>query len=248
MTQTSPRFSLTAREAHLASLTVQERDERNDGSLVRLPRPATGSGTYRYRLNGNDTEVTETFEVSGDATSVFSERRAPGGTMLVANVEADDLVNARCHLTFRSDALEPVIAEYRLEAGRLTARQSSGVTTEEALDVHGILSPLLRVFQGPAIAAVIRTGGECPVVIPALDPSAPDELLSPTVQLRRAERLGTEVGDDGATPLRHCRYLGGNYDDTAEFWLDDHDRLVRYRFPQGPDQLWEVDLVSGPPS
>ena len=38
---------------------------------------------------------------------------------------------------------------------------------------------------------------------------------------------------------------GGSYDDAADFWLDDHDRLARYRFPQAPGQVWEVTLATG---
>jgi hypothetical protein len=85
------------------------------------------------------------------------------------------------------------------------------------------------------------------VVVPALDPADPDALLTPTVQTRRAGRRGVEAPDPSATHpgLRHCSYVGGNYTEDADFWLDERDRLVRYRFPQAPDELWEIELTEG---
>ena len=133
-----------------------------------------------------------------------------------------------------------------------------GAIKKPSLEALGLARRLAEATGGSAIATVlapgagaiaetIRAGGEERVIVPALDPTDVAGLLMPTVQVRTAERLGVEVGerDSGQQPLRHCRYIGGNYDDAADFWLDDHDRLARYRFPQAPGQVWEVTLATG---
>jgi len=244
-----------------------------------LPPPAPGAGSYRYLLNGEPTAVHEDFVVPADPSApLHGERRAPGGVVLRVEVTQGGPADAGCVLHFRSDALAgrgiaEVVAEYRLEGGRLEVTRTVGGNSSPLLvDTAGegrtigsdgreiageggdagpdaVLSPLLRVFQGPAIAACLASGGPRPVVVPDLDaPDDPTRLLAPTVQRRRAERRGVEMvaTDGGAALWRHCRYVGGQYDDNADFWLDDRDRLVRYRFPQGPDRVWDVELLEQP--
>ena len=233
-----------------------------------LPIPTAGNGEYLYRCNGEPTAVHETFEVSHGspggrlghddgtrrpAVYVQSERTAPGGVQLRVSVELGDTRNARCELSYRDDSGANRRCFYTIVDGSLevTSEPAPGVAaTSEPVrcgplpsDAPGppsppasVLSPLLRVFQGPAIAALIGAGGHGTVIVPALDPDVVDTLLSPTVQTRNAAEL--EPG-----PLRRCSYEGGNYDDAAEFWLDESDRLVRYLFPQSPTQLWEVTLT-----
>jgi hypothetical protein len=219
-----------------------------DPNQIRMPRPATGSGIYHYRLNGANPGVQETFAVTEAGYQAWSVRLAPGGLVLRVEAEWAEETNLRCHLSLNSDAVDLVEADYTVGAGTLLVqRRDSQGETETTVDGGGVLSPLLRVFQGPAIAETIRAGGEERVIVPALDPTDVAGLLMPTVQVRTAERLGVEVGerDSGQQPLRHCRYIGGSYDDAADFWLDDHDRLARYRFPQAPGQVWEVTLATG---
>ena len=156
--------------------------------------------------------------------------------------------DATCTLSFESAEIPATTAVYALVDGSLSLSMNDSDPSAVTADVLGsaVLSPLLRVFQGPTVAATVRAGGRRPILIPKLDPSVPETLLTPSVDLRTAERLGIEVvgsGDD-EVPWRHCRYVGGDSDDDADFWLDDHDRLVRYRFPQTPDELWEVDLIT----
>jgi len=212
---------------------------------LELPRPAPGAGTYRYLLNGEVTPVTEEFEVPTDpAEAIRSVRRAPGGVELSVVAEPNGADDADVLVTFHSDSVSEVTARYVLADGRLTVHlhDSTGATsTKEMEAADGVLSPLLRVFQGPTIAHAIRLGGQCVVALPDItDPEDPARLLQPVMEMRRADRLGVETGT--GTVLRHCSYVGGNYDDDAGFWLDERDRLVRYRFPQGPEQLWEVEL------
>jgi hypothetical protein len=214
-----------------------------------LPCPAPGSGSYRYTLNGKATEVEEHFEVTRTdrGWTLQSTRTAPGSTRLHAEAEGTDDRDSTCTLSFRSDTIEETNAVYELVGGQLAVSMNRQARRGIEADVVGVavLSPLLRVFQGPTVAETIRAGGRRPVLIPRLDPGEPASLLTPLVEIRTAERLGVEaVGDgDDETLWRRCRYLGGNYDDRADFWLDERDRLVRYRFPQSEDQLWEVELL-----
>ena len=219
-------------------------------SSVRLPQPAEGSGTYTYLLNGEPSGITETFEVGSGGTQVRSERRTPEGVKLAAEVRISDEANAQVRLSVEGGDMPKVQVMYMLTVGQLRVRHmADGKFLDSEVDPGGdaVLSPLLRVFQGPTIADLIRADGAGTVVVPALDPADPDSLLTPTFQARRTEMLGVEAADTASDHpgLRHCRYVGGNYDDAAEFWLDDQDRLVRYRFPQADDQLWEVTLDVG---
>lgn len=215
-----------------------------------LPKPANGAGSYTYRVNGEETGVEESFEIGGDENTwqLTSVRTAPGSTELRAEVTGHGDRNATCTLSFESAEIPTITAAYTLSDGVLSLAIDDAEPTAVASDALGsaVLSPLLRVFQGPTVAATIRAGGRRSILIPKLDPSDPETLLTPSIDLRTAERLGVEAVDSGdeEVPWRHCRYVGGNYDDNADFWLDDHDRLVRYRFPQTEDELWEVDLVT----
>lgn len=227
-----------------------------DWGVTLLPLPAPGAGTYRYLRNGEPTGVQESFDVPADpAAPLHSERRAPGGVRLRVEVTQDGPADAGCVLHFRSDALvaggiAEVVAEYRLEGGHLVVTRTVGShSSREVVESseHAVLSPLLRVFQGPAIAACLATADSLDVIVPDLTaPDDPGHLLAPLVQRRRAERRGVELVETDGGPVlwRHCAYVGGNYDDTADFWLDDRDRLVRYRYPESPDSVWEVVRVA----
>ena len=131
-----------------------------------LPPPVVGSGEYHYRLNGEPTGIRETFEVAGDeGGTTWSERRATGGVVLLVEIDQTDAHHARCRLRFRSDQVDPVVVDYALVDGRLTTHRESErprPANRTALQVDGdaVLSPLLRVFQGPAISATVRSGGE----------------------------------------------------------------------------------------
>ena len=215
---------------------------------VRLPLPAEGSGTYTYLHNGEPSGVTESFEVTDGGRQVRSERRAPDGVRLAAEARLSDDTNGQCRLSIEGGALPAVQVLYMLTAGRLRVRHmADGRFVDAEFDPGGdaVISPLLRVFQGQSIAATIAAGGEARVVVPALDPADPDSLLTATVQTRRAGRRGVEAPDPSAEHpgLRHCSYVGGNYTEDADFWLDERDRLVRYRFPQSSDELWEIELT-----
>lgn len=238
----------------------------NPRLTVQLPQPASGSGRYRYLLNGEPTEVEETFSVPADRKQPTTSRRtAPGGVVLSASATWSEAMSASISLSFISDSSPPVQVEYELTDGHLRARGTESrpldlgslrATPTVGSSFDAILSPLLRVFQGPTIAEVLHSGGASLVIVPALDPTNSETLLEPRLQYRTANVTGSEpiteqssssrkVGADASTfadgQLRKCSYVGGNYDDSAEFWLDIRDRLVRYVFPQAGD-IWEVRL------
>ncbi len=209
---------------------------------VRLAVPAPGSGSYDYLLDGSPSGVTETFRVSSDGPTapweLESVRRAPGGVVLRVQGSGAGALEGTIEIRFESDESELREVGYVFERGMLSV-VLDGQRDPVATDREAVLSPLMRVFQGPAIGALLEVGGHGEVVVPALDPTDPVKLLLPTVEVRRAEATSTE--SDGT---RRCNYIGGNYDAAASFWIDPVDRLVRYVFDQG-DRRWDVRLAEG---
>ena len=227
-------------------------------------QPVTVEGSYTYARNGEPVAVEERWErvtTSARETIVRSTRRTANGTTI--NVEAacvDGLVSSA---TIEWVSTGPVLRRtVRYDLANDTFRWSLGhddadrddrddcdgavenVEPEIALPPGALLSPLLRVFQGPVIAAVARIGMGA-VVVPFLhDPSDRARLLSPTIEERTARLVEAGVGGvDSSRAIDMYTYESSVYDGNACFWLDRETKhLVRYRFRQGADQ-WEVSAV-----
>ena len=237
-----------ARADHVAARPYHE-------CVLTTSSPALGTGRYRYELNGEDSPVDEHFEVSPIDTGrqVTSIREASDGHRLTVVAEFDRTGLMRAAISFETDGQPTVRARYSADGDHLSVSRSvddePAGEWEQSRTGGFVLSPLLRVFQGPAVAACVEHGDVVPVVVPDLtDPTDLDSLLSPLWHERQSSELGRDVmlvGDETVV-VRRCSYEGGGDDDAAEFWITDDARLVRYRFRQDPDTLWEVRLADEP--
>jgi hypothetical protein len=112
-----------------------------------------------------------------------------------------------------------------------------------------VISPLMRIFLGPAIRQVAERGqgGPIPVLVPYLEnPRDTARLLGPAFDTRQASLQGEEtiVLHGRGVRAERWRYLGNRYDEQSQFWLDADGLLLRYRFQQAADLVWEAKLAA----
>ena len=200
-----------------------------------------GSGKYVYKRNGEAVAMEEVYEVAH--REVTSRRTTPTGVTIEVLATAVDIAVTFTSAEVRISVVQEItdcIVSTRTVNGNTEA---SWVGPADALLVA---SPLLRIFQGPAIKAVAARGdhgpGEEPAEIPVLlpwlsNPTDHARLLTADVQYRRAWSDPLTESYQGAASYQ---YLGGNYEDSARFWIDHNDVLQRYVWPQDPSTTWDV--------
>lgn len=215
-------------------------------------------GAYTYLLNGEDAGVSETWAVSGrpdGSRRIQSARSAPAfGSFIEVDAREQNGQIIAFDVRWRNSspgAVKEASARYTIPKSQISARVSTShflLSTPPDL----VVSPLLRIFQGPAIRRVAELGrGErVPVLVPwILDPKDSERLLTPLIDWRSASRLGAaSVEMNGQTRAAdRYTYLGGRYDDTAEFYLGADDTLLRYVFRENEDKVWDVQLSTFEP-
>jgi hypothetical protein len=212
-------------------------------------------GAYTYLLNGAEAEISETWSVMRQpdgSRRIQSARSAPAFGSLIevdAREQAGQIVAFDVRWQNSSPGAVPeASASYTISKSQIAARVS---TFHFLLPAPPglVVSPLLRIFQGPAIRSVAELGqGErAPVLVPWIhDPADGERLLTPLIDWRSASRLGAAsvVLDGQARAADRYAYIGGRYDDTAEFFLADDGMLLRYVFRESEDKIWDVRLVS----
>ena len=227
------------------------------------------SGVYVYFLNDQPTGVTEPWSIhrwpdGSYCTRVERDARAAFGTII--------LVEAFSHTPLATDGLQRFVvkqfnanhaATNDVSAAYSFADQMCALAVTVARSVNGqalpreelslpenaVVSPLMRVFLGPVIRQVceLGKGQPVPVLIPSLENMLdPDTLLRPQFDYRQAALLGNEdLEIDGRVwPARRFQYLSNHYDAQSQFWLDEADVLLRYRFHQSAEQVWDTRLTA----
>ena len=184
------------------------------------------SGRYLYELNGERVAIDERFEIAHGRIS--STRVTPSGVRLKVEGCAA-LLDFMVTMTFPDRTID---AYYEIDADEVRCTRGAAIeSADRPIDL--VVSPILRVFQGPAIRATASTGSASVLVPWIYDPSDRERLLGINIEPRRAF-----VEGDGS-----YRYIGGNYDDTAQFWLDDGGVLLdRYVWHQSDTQRWDIRL------
>ena len=217
--------------------------------LTSIPANASlrAQGVYKYACNGQPTGVREPWridELSDGALLVNVERdaRAFGTTILLAAVCHAPLAALsfrRIEILLTNEHETRALYEFAGQVITFTRTVDDGAPQRETFSLldNAVVSPLMRVFLGATIQQVAARGqGDAvPVLVPALENLQDTErLLRPTFDQRRAVRQG-----DGC-----WQYLGERYDEQSQFWLDASGLLIRYRFQQSADTVWQVELTT----
>jgi hypothetical protein len=207
------------------------------------------SGRYLYERNGESVDIIEEFDIIGDgcvlplradSALVRSSRTTSTGVSIGV---VSDATRVEVVFTSEDNTVSSVFTQNGVNM--VCARTVNGAETPTTSHPFPtVVSPILRVYQGPAIAELARqhrassdvSGQPEPatVLIPWIyDPANTGLLLTANIEHRRA---WTEL--DGT-----FRYVGGNYDDAAVFELASDDTLTSYVWSQSPDTIWTVRIA-----
>ena len=214
-------------------------------------------GTYYYWINGSQADITESFRLTsnGEAHTVIeSERHAEafGSHIHVAAVyNKKQLTHFDIEWQNKNQtAVQYANAHYQFEEKEiLVHRNINGREFHESLPIPERFTtlPLLRIFTGKAIREtyILGHGEKIPVLVPKIqDPNDSVQLLALELSLRSVTYLGrdTLVINNEEHTTEVFNFIGGNYDQTAKFWVNENDILLQYQWQQG-DTFWEVKLV-----
>lgn len=211
-------------------------------------------GRYEYLLNGKPTDIEERWQLSSTATGqrISSFRRAPGFTLSVEATTDRGSVNA-----FNASWVPDVGPTVRVtccpdEDSLLYTRYVDGQEAEplvERLDAAVVMYPLMRIFTGMVIGRLAEAGGAGQILVPSVSGGRSNPaMLAPETSERHVmlcSDLNWPEGGSAPDGAKRWQFIGAQYDSNASFWLDAAGRLVRYRWQQGADQLWDVSLVEG---
>jgi hypothetical protein len=216
-------------------------------------------GSYTYLLNGVEAGVAEIWAMLPQPDGSRSIRAARSAPAFGSSLEVDAVESAGQIIEFEvrwrntsEGAVAQASAHYRISDSQISVERSLNdgpiLHSQISAPRELVVSPLLRIFQGPTIRRVAELGGgeRVPVLVPwILDPKDGERLLTPLVDYRSAVRVGpasVEVGGRRVAAQRYS-YVGGHYDDSAEFYLSEDNLLLRYVFRESDDKVWDVRLT-----
>jgi hypothetical protein len=205
-----------------------------------MPDQHSLEGSYRYRLNGEVTQLTENFVINRLGTGRYlanSARMVAGEVRLKARSE---LVNG---------ALQRGSFEWIDELGSIKrnyeAEDDLWLLDGNRIDVpeHTPLFGLLRVFTGPLLLAILERDGQTRIVTPSLSAQPDrDQLLQPLVSERTVQDLGIADMHTGKQSLkaRKMTFSGGPYEQASLCWVDEQGVLLGYDWEQPGVGQWQV--------
>jgi len=209
-------------------------------------------------MNGTQADIIETFRFRSTPeadTVIESERSTPAFDSRIAaqavykngrishfdiewqNGSADAVQFANAHYQFTEDK---IIVNRNID-------EQAFLETLPMPEVFIVL-PLLRVFTGKAIRQTFELGNghRVPVLVPNIK-NAKDkvQLLALELDMRSATPIGHETIKLNETEYITdvFNFIGGNYDQTAKFWIAENDLLLKYEWQQN-DIFWEVKLIN----
>jgi hypothetical protein len=209
-------------------------------------------------MNGELSDIAETFRIfSNDQsdTVIESERNAP---TFNSRISTQAIYKSRRISHFEIEwenrnegAVQFANAHYQFTVDKiLVTRDIDGMHFSEKLPTPEVFTilPLLRVYTGRAIRETFELGKgqSAPVLVPNIqEPNDNVQLLALELDMRSANQLEQEklTINDTEYASTIFSFTGGNYDQTAKFWVDKNDILLKYEWQQNPDLFWEVKLV-----
>ena len=208
-------------------------------------------------MNGTQTDITETFRIIStlEAETVIESERLASAFLSRIAVTATYQNSQLSHFDVESqndnpNAVKFASAHYQFDLNEINVyRNLDGREFHEHLpkpEVFTVL-PLLRVFTGKAIREASQLGGgrRVPVLVPNIkNPNDNVQLLTLELNLRSAIKLESEtitIADEEYLAGKF-NFTGGNYDQTAKFWVAENDLLLKYEWQQN-DVFWEVKLT-----
>lgn len=204
-------------------------------------------GRYDYWQNGQPVPIHETWQIERTANGarILSERVATAyGSRIHVSADSDEKGRIiACDVVWEHPQTPRIQAQYQLGEDLKTHRQfatqyENGVV---ALPETAYLMPLLRVFMGRVIHHIVADGGSALVIVPnIIDPTDTHTLLTPLFDRRRAYRIGAgeaQIGDRSFAADCY-RYISAQYDESAQFWVNDDGILLRYTW-----DAWDVRLT-----
>ena len=208
-------------------------------------------------MNGTQANITETFRITATAeadTVIEAFRHAEAfGSQIKVVAEYKENQLAQFDIEWQNDnpnAVQFANAHYQFEETEINVyRNLDGREFHERLPKPEIFTvlPLLRVFTGKTIRAAYQLGDgrRVPVLVPNIkNPNDNVQLLTLELNLRSAIKLESEtitIADEEYLAGKF-NFTGGNYDQTAKFWVAENDLLLKYEWQQN-DVFWEVKLT-----
>lgn len=198
-------------------------------------------GRYDYFLNEEPVDVYETFRIAredGPVTLISSERvakayynhlRVDAHYKAEACYQADITYASSNGEGIRTANLQVCFQGSIAEAVRVADDVS--IPQKIKLPDEYLFLPLLRVFTGNVIMKLLEK--PLPVLIPNIKyPGDAENWFTLEFEERWSERDGDAF-----------RFLGGQYDESARFWLNNDGLLTRYTWKQKDEMRWDVRLT-----
>ncbi len=208
-------------------------------------------------MNGTQADITETFRIflNDQADTVIeSERHAPAFDSRIA-AQAFYQNGRISHFEIEwqngnEGAVKFANAHYQFDTDKIVVtRDIDGKHFLETLPTPEVfvVLPLLRVFTGKAIRETFELGKRqrVPVLVPNIKDAKDNvQLLALELDMRSASHIGQETVsiNEAEFAADIFNFTGGNYDQTAKFWVAENDLLLKYEWQQN-DVFWEVKLV-----
>ena len=209
-------------------------------------------------MNGIQADITETFRFISNGTVdtiTESERHAEAfgsHIRVLAAYNKKQLMHFDIEWQNKNqNAVQFANAHYQFEGNEiLVHRNIDGQEFHERLPIPDRFTvlPLLRIFTGKVIRQTyaIGRGDWVPVLVPNIqDPNDNVQLLALELSLRSVTYLGRDIliinNEEHIADV--FNFTGGNYDQTAKFWVNENDILLQYQWQQG-DTFWEVKLTN----
>lgn len=206
-------------------------------------------GRYDYWRDGQPTDIYETWHIESLASGmhlITTGRIAKTyGSQIQVIAHRNEIGHIiACHIAWEHAQTPRISADYEL-SDVLRVRRQFGTQRENGmvyLEETAYLAPLLRIFMGITIQNIVANGGSALIIVPnIINSTDTHQLLTPTFERRQARFISSDRVAVGETTIAaNCyRYLGAQYDESAQFWVDDAGILIRYTWNE-----WDIRLTA----